>query len=39
MVNQKEIDKIDKDGLLNLMDPVPTLQNDKIEIKLKYNKY
>lgn len=29
--NQKEIDKIDKDGLLNLMDPIPTLQNNKIE--------
>ena len=31
MANQKEIDKIDKDQLLNLMDPVPTLEDSKIE--------
>jgi vancomycin resistance protein YoaR len=31
MANQKEIDKIDTDTLLSLMDPVPSLQADKIE--------
>lgn len=31
MANQREIDKIDTDGLLSLMDPIPTLQNDRIK--------
>lgn len=30
-VNDREIDKIDEEGILNLMDPVPNFNNNKIE--------
>ncbi len=30
-VNEKEIDKIDIEGILNLMDPIPEFNNNKIE--------
>lgn len=31
IINNKEIDKIDLDGILSLMDPIPNLDNIKIE--------